>query len=658
MKTLVKPDIMHATFQINMLFLQSTMPELYQLALNFRPKNSALMIDEKSYINIKYHDSWLYHGNPLLLCSQQVDNFIKDPSRFYAQFSQSEKPNFKHEVELNKLIQKKEQKTSKDIDSLKIDDCHQIDFLVLLGTGLGYHIEDLLNKAHVKHLVIYEPNPDFFYYMLHCIDLSQIFKRCFSLGGKVSIIVDNNPKFLVEYLKEFLREQGVFYSSCIHVIQHYEEKKLNEARDLLMVLYYQFYLGWGFFEDEIISISHTIANAESSYPFLLKEELFENSIKSTPVFLIANGPSLDSDLMWLKKNKNKGVVVSCGSSIRPLLEHGIIPNIHVEMERTSLVYDWLIACKQDEKLKNISLIALNTVLPDVLKLFKNSYLIFKGFDCGTQFFNQDINSNGYKIASCANPLVANTAVSAFFGLGFEKIYLFGIDCGYIDQHKHHSKDSLYYDDDFHVNSDFIPDFFKEVEGNFRKSIKTTMLFDMSRDYIEKVINSYPNIKCYNCSDGAKIDGAKAVHSNSIIFNEEHKIDHKGLDKLLNKAFKINQNGADISLFWSYVSAVEELMNALFMDIDKVQNRIELESFFSQQYELIRKTYLNTETSVVSMLLWGSINYFQTVIMTYTYCIENEHDMSEFISYSLSIMSRHFLDLLEELKIYYNKPSKV
>ena len=66
---------------------------------------------------------------------------------------------------------------------------------------------------------------------------------------------------------------------------------------------------------------------------LKKQTEFENKQPEQPVFVVGNGPSLDSSLAFLKKNSDDIIIISCGTAIRALLKNNIKPDLHIEMER-------------------------------------------------------------------------------------------------------------------------------------------------------------------------------------------------------------------------------------------------------------------------------------------------------------------------------------
>ena len=107
---------------------------------------------------------------------------------------------------------------------------------------------------------------------------------------------------------------------------------LKEARTLLNERIKVFYLSSGFFEDEILMMRNTYYNLRGTAFRLVDRKRHRE--RSTPVFVVGSGPSLDRDIAAIKKWRDRAIVFSCGTAIGILLKNGIRPDLHVENENT------------------------------------------------------------------------------------------------------------------------------------------------------------------------------------------------------------------------------------------------------------------------------------------------------------------------------------
>ena len=67
----------------------------------------------------------------------------------------------------------------------------------------------------------------------------------------------------------------------------------------------------------------------NNYKVIQRELVEQNKlyIKEKPVLYIGAGPSLNENLDWILKNRDKFIIVSMGASCKRLLSKGIIPDI-------------------------------------------------------------------------------------------------------------------------------------------------------------------------------------------------------------------------------------------------------------------------------------------------------------------------------------------
>ena len=61
--------------------------------------------------------------------------------------------------------------------------------------------------------------------------------------------------------------------------------------------------------------------------------------------------------------KDKAIIFSCGTALRPLVARGIIPDLHIESERTFHVYEWLQNAGNSEVFENTILVGPNILPP-------------------------------------------------------------------------------------------------------------------------------------------------------------------------------------------------------------------------------------------------------------------------------------------------------
>jgi len=655
----IQTKLLRATFINNMAVFKKHMPEIYEFYQGYTPTRVKLTFDGQGNINMASEGALVYPEYAKENSYKQAEAFYDEPRLFSYQIRKSDVTYFEHERVLDKIYAKRESEIKTAIFNLLKHE-HQIDFLTMIGVGLGFHIERLFQLCDVRYFYLYEPDPDCFYCALHCIDFGPLIERCYSLGGAFTIKIGGNANQYVNGLNTMFNQHGFFNVSRFFNYRHYRSEATDDTYQTVHELAYRLSSGWGFFEDELISVIHTLSNAKAKYPYILDRSLFDNQLADKPVFVIGNGPSLDETIAYIKDNSANAVIFSCGTALKPILDAGIIPDFHIEMERTVALFDYVDAAGHKDKLKHINILALNTVYDKILRLFKNAYLLAKPKDSGMDFLYEFMDKNKYPSVAGCNPTVTNAATAAAIYLGFKTMYLFGVDYGYIDEEHHHSKGSIYYQKDGEkLYGKTVGDM--KIKGNFVEEVTTTQHFDNSRASLEIVLEKNPDMTCYNCSNGAHIQLTKPLKH--IEAPEFFAIENKKelIENLLSVAFSSKElEKLNLSKqFKKKLSAFEQCIDTLIeLTSTKVTSRLQLAQMFTKQYKHLKNFDVRDDTRVIYRALKGTLNYYQANIMTNAYCYREQNQQIEFIEYALKLFHKHLLWLNRELAQGYDKPSKI
>ena len=666
----ITTKLLRATFLNNMEAFKNVLPEMYDYFKEYKATNTLLTIDENNNVNLVDNGALVYDGDPKSLAIQQVDAFEQDPKCFSYGMSFTDNSIFEHEKLLRSLVDRRKAETEQ-LSDLQIElpfNEPQLDFFIMIGSGLGYQIEELFKRKEIKVFYLYEPSTDVFFAAMHCIDFKPLIDRCKAIGGSFTISAGGNEFQFVNQISSLLKNNGYFLVSRIFAYRHYLSEENFNAFKLIHEIMHRYSAGWGFFEDETISLIHTVENTQSAFPILIANNTHDNKLKNLSVVIVGNGPSLDNDIKLLKERQAEIIIISCGSALKSLLNNGITPHIHVEMER-SVALDKHYSLFSDEEhklLKTIPVIALNTVFSGLLERFSQAYTMLKVNDVGTDLITFLESKEDFEIVKYCNPTVSNTALMAMIHLGFDNIFLLGVDLGFVDAEYHHSKSSMYYDKQWKrresVNKRFKRIQTRAIEGNFREEVYTTDIFDLSIGTMEFALYDFPKINVYNCSDGSKIKGATPLAFNEVTI-VKHNLDlRKELDILLTSSFKkysrdkvYVHNFLRNEFFPKLRIALDDFMAYLEQPIT---SREELSEIFSLQSKYLLLLSTRKNTMLYFRFLKGTMNYFQSCIMSNCSNYTNETMRMEYIHDALIEFKLHLEFLYKELLTGYNKPSKI
>ena len=650
----IQTHILQATFMKNMAFLKQNMPDIYEYYQNYNPRKVQLTFDNNGAVNLIANNTFVYQDDPKEASHKQVDAFLKKPPCFDFEIDtlHDKKLQYQHEKVIHDIYAKRRE-TVKNYSPYVLKEGGQVNFIAFMGSGMGYHIDKLCSEYSIRSMFIFEPEPDVFYATLHCVDITNWFEHCDHLKGELTFKIGGVEEEFLNDINLYFKREGSFNLPQMYLYRHYMSDKTTDAFKMINELAYRYKSGWGFCEDEIIGISHTLSNiSENNAATLLAKAKLDK--KDLPVFIIGNGPSLDENLAYIKDNQENVVIISSGTSLKPLLNYGIIPDLHVEQERPKSIYKWVKKIGYEETLKEIPLLCLNTVYPGILSLFKQAYVMLKSGDAGTSFIQEYISNDYLELFFC-NPTVTNASTAGAIAMGFSELYLFGLDYGFKSEDEHHSKGSIYFEDieHFKMKSDF------KVPGNFGGEIHSLRVFDFSRGVLELLLEKNPTVKCINASDGAFIQSATPCRTENIPLFKQIKNKKAVVDNCLKNSFDDSYNishnlskefGLALSKFKSYITLLCDSLN-------EVKTKSDLTTAFSLQYRFVNDTETERDKKLFHRFFSGSLNYLQASIMSNVSRYSDEVAQQSYIQFCIAEMQQHLLFLLDDLSENFDKDAR-
>jgi hypothetical protein len=655
--------ILTATLQANLDTLKVYVPAIYQQFKSYTPENTWVIIDDDGSPNLFNNDKCVYEKNARDFCREQVEQYMQLPEVYVLDIPVQPQSveSYDHIRVLNKICEKR--KRENPIEYRHQMNEERLDLFIMLGAGLGYQIEGIVQQKKIQNLLLCEPSCDVFYAMLHCIELKPIIESCKALGGTVTFTIGGNAQDPVSAINIFFQNYGHTYIGRFYMFKHYDSVTNDETIEQLKQLGYRLLFGWGFMEDEIIGLRNTLANIQSGYKICKTKSEFTNNSPQRPVFIAANGPSIDYSMDFLRENQNEIIIISCGTTLKALLKNDITPDIHVEMERPKSMVEYIEGIeKQQEqssvKLKDIQIVALNTVHPEVLAKFKSPLLLKKNADVGGVFIQSMDKLGLYAITQYPNPTCVNSAMELVTLLGFKEVYLLGTDFGYVSNEHHHSKDSLYYDKDYESKDAFDALMTESLsrKGNFRDSVYTMAIFDSTRINIEFLLSKNRDVNVYNTADGASIQLTEPTKIERIKFSNTPGNKQEFLKKLLHDAFdnqQLEQSNIDEKLKGIF-HVLKVILEQLSLKMDKrVSSREELADIFADQYLLLKELLKREDYKFHYWLIQGTFRYYQSMIMCNSYLYGDLNARNDFMNFCLKEFKEHLDFLYQKITTTYN-----
>lgn len=639
---------MEMRFKHNMEAFKTVARTIYDQFIDYQAEELRISYDTNDNLNLvnyKLNNKPVYAKNPVEFCEEQFNAFRQVPTMSVIRFGKSKIVNedFKHPVLVNKLIE--------DIESRNIARHYSTDgpigCLLLTGCGLGYHIESIVKHLDIRNLCIFDPHKDSFYASLHIIDWVPILKKLTQKGRMLKLLIGVEPKDAMADMKLMSDKIGLFNLVHTYIYRHFSSAKEDAFIELYRKEFHLNASGTGFFDDEQVSFTHTIKNINNKLNFFR----YPKEKKTHPTaFVIGNGPSLDEHIEYIREHQQNAIIFSCGTSIASLYKSGIKPDFQIEIERNTNTADWIIHGTPEEFRKDLTLLGLNTLAPEVTPLFEDSCLAVKPNDVGQHVIEKELPNKGLHPLILCNPTVTNGGLSYALTMGFEEIYLFGVDLGVREDGAHHSSLSLYYDLEKKTKQKGYSGFERkegdyEISGNFGDKVTTNPVLHSTKTNMEILMRHFSRsgytFNVYNPNRGAFIDGAKPIEQKDL----------PSPKPLANKA----QLVSEIKETYFYTPDIEELTESKirkhflkhFFDMrKKITLRKDIHDFktLHQEMNRIYKVILEAkkEAPVSCLLMRGSINSFFTLMCHAVCYLKNPEEFDELYTMARS----YYMEMLE------------
>lgn len=395
---------------------------------------------------------------------------------------------------------------------------HDAGALISFGLGMGGHIPLLSENLDFANLVIVEPEARFLIASLGTVDWEPIVSHLERQTGALYFVLETDTNHAMSLLTAILRDRPFAGLEGTFLYFHYTSafleslgQRLNEYGPNLLT-----YNGW--IEDDILHLRNHAANtlsSDSTQTFLLDPAKAGNhSASAGPAVISGSGPSLMREAALLKQARNGFTLFSAGTSISALLNNGLRPDFHCELENVSIVADFLRKTEKLYGLNDVTLIASTTVDPSLQTLFQNRIYFIRE---GDGLMRHAAGSAGQM--SLVGPSAVNTAVRIAHFLGYGPIYLIGSDFGVTDKAHGYAKGVLYEvineinqdrsfrgEDPISGSGSTYSEMTVEVPGARGGTVLSNPLLVSMRHRLEEQLGTI-NATVFNLGDGALVQGA-------------------------------------------------------------------------------------------------------------------------------------------------------
>ena len=464
---------------------------------------SRLVKDGEGGLNVDLGDGTLLYPNGAeAAATEHVDAFLKTPLRYIINISSV----LADCIEINKTYA--EMRNSISAFPKSADFGPFGGFLIVFGLGLGLHLERLAETVRFKTLIVIEPHDELIVHSCHAMDWTGLLQGLEQKGQHIKFIRGDQ---IFGQLTDLVRANDYPIISGSNLFFHMETPEFAAIRSKILSsesIDWTMITGW--IEDQLLLLRNNAANFARPGFCLLKS--WVSSPRALPAFVVGAGPSLDFDIEEIRARRDRVVLITASSGLKVMLEHGLTPDIHCELENTDGLGDVAEGLAAKHDLSQVTLFASPTVNPRIAPRFKRVVYFFRSQLSSTGLYGRDAMGTRF-----GEPTSGNAAIYCALSLGFRQIYLFGLDFGARDPEHHHSSHSVYYtyEDESELAAYTPYDLNISVPANFGGQISTGWTLDWARIAAGEAIRSAGNARVFNCSDGALIPGTVPMVSEAM-----------------------------------------------------------------------------------------------------------------------------------------------
>ncbi len=650
-------------FNKNLDAFEKFFPKLHREIKNFKPRESFNVFATKSGAgNFVPADSEvpIYGQDPLKQSKHQVEKAVEKPvfGMVPPFLSVDKSPAQDDRLHIHYMRTLGEALNSQDIYNHKKMNSLTDHFptCIMFGLGLGYALSELLNNHTFDYTFICEPDFETFYASLFCIDWDDLLNNVDKNSGSVFLHIGVSYTTFFDEIQQVCNRIGAFSLSSSFCFQHMPTPKINLLIKEFYAKFYQIHLGYGFYNDAVTGMAHTLENFNKNRcPVFTPPHKNKKTLNASTAYVVANGPSLDEAVEVLKSNQKDVVIFAAGTALPTLLKLNIKPDFHVLVERPKNTYDVLVKTVSKKDLSQINLLAVDVIYPEAPPLYKWAGLGLKGPEAGTvisQFQYLKQTNKFLPSLSFGGPLVANTAIAFAAMMGFEEIYMIGVDNGYPTGGNSHSSYSIYNDKKFEGEFIVNKNAPHKLDGNLEGSVHASSLMVQAKQQIELVIKNYKNTTFYNVGNGAKIEGAIPLEVDDVICAPGTRDKNFIIEKIKTEFFD--------TLFIEKpeeLAAIPELKSICdyLIDISERQflSRKEASDMLKAQSRLIF-AYKGSINSHLFHVIKGTMLYFHCPLISLLYSYEDESKTLEAFKAGLAVWIRCIQAIKQDYPNAWNK----
>ena len=403
--------------------------------------------------------------------------------------------------------------------------------IVIIGISNGMHIRQIMEKApKSSNILIYEPSLELFRRELQEVDLAFLFQMDIPVGIIVEGLNENEKDVYFHYMISY---DNLTALKC-YESGNYAELFPKEVEEFVKALHQHVFteiVNWNTFARYTsIKANNVFHNLPYLYEGRSVAELQGILPAEVPSIIVSAGPSLNKNLLDLKKAEGKACIIATDTAMKPLLNAGIVPNLFVIID--GLKPGFLF---QHRDISKVPMVAMTEVSVDAMKAHQGKKFFYYS---GSPYEHQLLKDLGEKEQQDktlpnleSGGSVATTAYTLARYMGSKTIILMGQDLALTGNKTH--ADGTFHEKMEEISVDKNSEFYPQVEAVGGGTVTTRADLKVYLDWFEKYIKKWSDVTTVDATEGgALIHGSKVMTLKNAIrkycnteFNVKWYIDH-------------------------------------------------------------------------------------------------------------------------------------
>ncbi len=392
--------------------------------------------------------------------------------------------------------------------------------LVILGLGLGYHVQACLEELKNENLflVVIEKDVEAFRVAMQNVDMSEMLN-----SEKIRWVIGVPEHEGYAVLHDMVKQTGITMQLFLKTLQVFDHPVLDKVhgdyhRHMLKCFReaaHAIIFNYGNCpQDSMIGVENIMKNLATIIRNPGVKDLY-GAFKGRPGIIVSTGPSLDKNVIELKNALNSAVVIAADSALKILLKHDITPHAAVSLERVMHVATMFKELPDDYKRK-IWLAGTPVIRKESYEAWPGpTFMIYRAF-AHFDWLNMP------KGTLLIGPSCSNMAFKVLEAMGCDPIILVGQDCSFKSAEKTHADDAPSV-----TNLKLKERDLYKVKGNYDEFVYTNQIYDMFRRGFVTDLATYRGT-CINATEGgAYIEGTTLMTL------------HEAIDKYCQQTFDVH-----------------------------------------------------------------------------------------------------------------------